>query len=139
MLSFCSGERPYSRILTWSCQCRWGETHEFVGLSTHQAAVDAFKAQWLYPHIAACDAAEQVFDLWTRSVNDRNFHFSEWQDGKYSRRSFKKAPARSAGTHYSGPCVELVELVLCQQVDSDLRNVTTPMTKPGRRYKSGVI
>ena len=43
----------------------------------------------LYPHIARRDRDEQVFAYWLRSLNDRNFHFSQW-----SQASFQE-PARS--------------------------------------------
>jgi len=32
----------------------------------------------LYPLIASRDRREQVFAYWLRSLNERNFHFSQW-------------------------------------------------------------
>ena len=36
------------------------------------------QAQHLYPLIASRDRREQVFAYWLRSLNERNFHFSQW-------------------------------------------------------------
>ena len=46
------------------------------------------QAQHLYPHIASRDAREQVFAYWVRSLNERNFHFSQWAAADF------KEPAR---------------------------------------------
>ena len=44
----------------------------------------------LYPHIAKRDSEDQVFAYWLRSLNDRNFHFSQWKEAAF------KEPARCA-------------------------------------------
>lgn len=44
----------------------------------------------LYPYIAKRDSEEQVFAYWLRSLNDRNFHFSQWKKAAF------KEPARCA-------------------------------------------
>jgi hypothetical protein len=46
------------------------------------------QAQHLYPHIAGRDRQEQLFAYWLRSLNDRNFHFSQWAAADF------KEPAR---------------------------------------------
>ena len=51
-------------------------------------AVPCWQAQHLYPHIASRDRREQVFAYWLRSLNERNFHFSQWAAADF------KEPAR---------------------------------------------
>lgn len=58
---------------------RWSETHGPVNLTAaHGAQVEAFKQQQLYPHIAERERSERINFHWLRTLNDRNYRFSEW-------------------------------------------------------------
>lgn len=46
----------------------------------------------LYPHIAQRDGEEQVFAYWLRSLNDRNFHFSQWGQASFQEPARSVAP-----------------------------------------------
>ncbi|KAL3158514.1 hypothetical protein ABBQ38_010743 [Trebouxia sp. C0009 RCD-2024] len=64
---------------------RWGSDHEPVTLSQFQQNVDKFKAELMYPHIATTDSKGSINATWLRSLNNRNYHFTEWQDEKKFR------------------------------------------------------
>ena len=36
----------------------------------------------MYPHIATTDAKASINATWLRSLNNRNYHFTDWQDEK---------------------------------------------------------
>lgn len=36
----------------------------------------------MYPHIATTDAKASINATWLRSLNDRNYHFTDWDNEK---------------------------------------------------------
>eukprot|EP00887_Chlorella_sp_A99_P003093 scaffold9.g3093.t1 len=57
---------------------QWGHQNERLSLDDYRAAVDAFKAEQLYPHIAARDAEEGINAGWLRSLNEAAYRFGDW-------------------------------------------------------------
>lgn len=43
------------------------------------------QAELMYPHIANTDSKASINATWLRSLNNRNYHFTEWQDEKTFR------------------------------------------------------
>ncbi|KAL4427693.1 hypothetical protein ABPG75_001782 [Micractinium tetrahymenae] len=77
---------------------QWGEMHSELKLSDYQAEVDAFKAQHLYPHIAARDGEEGVNEAWLRTLNEANYRFRQWeQQVKAIRHGGGRRPAAPKG------------------------------------------
>jgi tRNA pseudouridine38-40 synthase len=59
---------------------KWGHLHGPINLTTHQAAVDVFKQERLYPHLARRDEAEGINGFWLSTVTEENFGFSKWEE-----------------------------------------------------------
>jgi hypothetical protein len=60
---------------------RWGDARgegHRLDLARFGDAAEAFKAQHVYPHIAAREAADGTMAEFLRGLNDRNFRFSGW-------------------------------------------------------------
>jgi hypothetical protein len=49
---------------------KWGDLHGPVTFEPFRAAAEQFKAEVLYPHIAAKDARELVNALWLRNCTN---------------------------------------------------------------------
>lgn len=55
-----------------------GQLPKPLDLEDYSAEVAAFKAQYLYPHIASRDAEEGVNATWLRGLNEAAYRFSDW-------------------------------------------------------------
>jgi len=59
---------------------KWGHLHSPINLKTHQDAVDVFKQERLYPHLARRDETEGINGFWLSTVTEENFGFSKWEE-----------------------------------------------------------
>lgn len=59
---------------------KWKDSHEAVSMEAYAEQAEAFKAKFIFPHIAAMEEKEGAVALWLHSLNRRNypdFHFTE--------------------------------------------------------------
>ena len=73
----------HERVIRDRCACHSSESGDIFHV----------QAQHLYPHIASRDRREQVFAYWLRSLNERNFHFSQWPAADFKEPARRGRPA----------------------------------------------
>eukprot|EP00891_Asterochloris_glomerata_P000708 jgi/Astpho2/708/Aster-08421 len=80
---------------------RFGNDHEELALSRWHTEVDSFKMEHLYPPMAAIDRRECINITFVKSLNERNFQFSQWKSG-YSRTTAQFNAAKVKDAKRSG-------------------------------------
>jgi len=70
---------------------RFGSIHENLNMNDYAESVSNFKKDFIYKHIAETEEAEKTMAVWLRSLNERNFKFTNWGNA-LRRRGHQKQP-----------------------------------------------